>query len=352
MGKAGRVACITIPWLLTVGSFVCLALIEAAGWNSNTLTDLYFFQANFTSLTIPNADSDLAASLQNAKKLVGLAEVYNINLWNYCSSNKSSGVVDYCSGRTSEFYFDPIQVWGLNSTQVQEATGSANLMQTVEQKEQDLEDQILGTGGKKALEAYKTASKWMWIAYQVSLWTTLATIILSIFAIFSRIGSLLTWILSVISTLFTFGAVLTSTILFSILVGALKGILDKYKVTVSLSTHTLAVSWLAVALSIGATFFWLFSICCCSGRSNPHHKSNKGGLWNAEPKGRGYGDYGRGRGGMRVEKTGGGYERVASPFLGGADNDRVPLAPYPQPQQQQYHGHARQHSAFEPYRHG
>jgi hypothetical protein len=113
-----------------------------------------------------------------------------------------------------------------------------------------------------------------------------------------------------------------------------------------MGTHALAVTWLAVLFSWAATLFWLFSVCCCSGRSNPHHKSNKGGLWSAEPKGQGYNNSGRGRG-MKVEKTGGGYERVASPFLGGHDSDRVPLTDYPQAQ-----GHGRQQSGpFEPFRH-
>ena len=97
------------------------------------------------------------------------------------------------------------------------------------------------------------------------------------------------------------------------------------------------ITWLSVVFSWAGTLFWLFSICCCSGRSNPHHRSNKGGLWNAEQKGMGYG----GRG-MRVEKTGG-YAPVASPFLGHAEDeagDRVPLTSYPQPS-----------GSYEPYRH-
>lgn len=64
----------------------------------------------------------------------------------------------------------------------------------------------------------------------------------------------------------------------------------------------------------------------------------------------GYGDYGRGRG-IPVEKTGGGYQRVASPFLGHAENehgDRVPLNDYPQ---QTGYAHAGSSGAYEPFRH-
>lgn len=132
------------------------------------------------------------------------------------------------------------------------------------------------------------------------------------------------------------------------MVGALKSVFDPYDINVILGRHALYVTWLSVVFSWAATLFWLFSICCCSGRSNPHHRSNKGGLWNAEPKGQGYGDYGRGRG-MKVESTGG-YARVASPFLGHAQDehgDRVPLTDYPQQT-----GYVKPSGgAYEPFRH-
>ncbi|KAF2771138.1 hypothetical protein EJ03DRAFT_251425, partial [Teratosphaeria nubilosa] len=294
MGKAGRIACIFTPWALTIASFICLILIEVSGWSrSSSLTRLYFFEANFTNLDIASASAaanttTLTTALEYAKQEDLLRDIYQIHLWNYCTSNKTNGKIDWCSKRHKNYYFDPLTT-------------------------ESLENEMLGKSAREAFDAYKKVSKWMFIAYQTSFWTTLATIACGLLAIFSRWGSLLTWLLSIVSSIFTFGAVLTSTILFSVLVGALDTLLDPYSINLSLGTHALIVTWLAVAFSVGATLFWLFSTCCCSGRSNPHHKSNKGGLWAAEPKGQGYGDYGRGRG-LKVEKTGGGYERVASPW--------------------------------------
>jgi hypothetical protein len=80
------------------------------------------------------------------------------------------------------------------------------------------------------------------------------------------------------------------------------------------------VTWLAVAFSMGAGLFWLFSVCCCSGRSN-----NKR---------------------VKVEKTPYTYERVASPYMGTHPNqhgDNLPLNPMPES-----HGKA---AAYEPFRH-
>ncbi|EMC94505.1 hypothetical protein BAUCODRAFT_158092 [Baudoinia panamericana UAMH 10762] len=354
MGKAGRIACIFTPWALTIASFVCLILIEVSGWGSKgTFNSFYFMEANFTNLTTASASTlqnttTLTAALELAKSEGKLSEIYQVHLWNYCSSKSSDGDIDYCSPKTAHFYFDPIAIWALNGSNATSTSGSGsntNAITTELSKLQNntekLENEMLGKSGQAAVDAYRHVAIWMFIAYEISFWTTLATIVCGILAIFSRIGSFLTWLCSIASTLFTFAAVLTSTILFAALTGALQGILHPYGVKLSLGTQALTVTWLAVAFSLAATLFWLFSVCWCSGRSNPHHRSNKGGLWNAEPKGQGYGDYSRGRG-LRVEKTGG-YERVSSPVWGGAD---VPLHDYSQ------RGHSSNPSgAFESMRH-
>ena len=357
MGKAGRIACIFTPWALTIASFVCLIMIEISGWGGKTgsLNQYYFMQANFTNFSTASAgdlanSTTLTAALDLAHQNHQLQGLYQIHLWNYCSSNSEDEKIDYCSPKQKEYYFDPVAAWGLNGTNATSSSNSegTNLftseVSNLKNNTEELENKLLGKTGKEALDAYRHVAKFMFIAYEVSFWTTLATIVCGLLAIFSRWGSFLTWLFSIVSSLFTFAAVLTSTILFSALAGALQTILHPYGIKLSVGTHALALTWIAVAFSVGATLFWLFSVCCCSGRSNPHHRSNKGGLWNAEPAQGGYG--GRGRG-MRVEKKGGGYERVSSPFLGGERGDRVPLNQYPAQQ-----GHYRQPSgAYEPFRH-
>jgi hypothetical protein len=37
----------------------------------------------------------------------------------------------------------------------------------------------------------------------------------------------------------------------------------------------LGLDWLAFAFSFGATLFWTVSICCCSGKSDKKHNSEK-----------------------------------------------------------------------------
>lgn len=357
MGKAGRIACIFTPFALTIASFICLILIEIAGWNKGLLPSYYFMKVNFTDLDITSVSNlagidttTLTLALQQIENQ--LADVYEIHLWNYCTSDSTNGTIDYCSKREAEFSFDPVDVWSLNATSTTSGatpTFSNSVIQsavnTVSGNVESFEDDLLGYGAKDALEAYKKASKAMFILYAVAFWTTLATLVLGILAIFSRWGSLCTWIFASISSIINLAAVGLTTGIFVALVGALKGVLDPYNVSTDLGRRVLVVGWLGVVFSWAATLFWLFSVCCCSGRSNPHHRSNKGGLWNAEPKGMGYGDYGRRS--MHAEKNEGEYERDTSPFLGHAENengDRMPLNSYsPQPA---YPG------AYEPYRHG
>lgn len=129
--------------------------------------------------------------------------------------------------------------------------------------------------------------------------------------------------------------------IFITLTHTLSPLLTPYNVTVTQGHNVLVAGWLGVVFSFAATLFWLFSVCCCSGRSNPHHRSNKGGLWNAEPKGQGYSasDTGRGRSLFGGEKD---YTRVESPFLERSrSEDGVAMTSYPQ--QTAYTGHAVGH---------
>ncbi|KEQ68462.1 hypothetical protein M436DRAFT_18426, partial [Aureobasidium namibiae CBS 147.97] len=252
MGKAGRAVCIFTPMALTIASFVCVLLINLGGISksSNTLNDLHFFTADFTNFT---TDSSTLGTVINLAKEEGfISNKYEIFLWNYCDTGNgtSSQDITYCSPRHTGFWFNPYQVWSL-------------------------EKALNATDTRKSIDLYKKLSKWMFAAYFAGLWALVLTIVFGIFAVCSRFGSFLTWICAIISTILIFGGSITATVMFSILVSTLHEKLKDYNVKVSLSTHLLAVTWLATAFILLATLFWLFSCCCCSGKSNPHHRSNK-----------------------------------------------------------------------------
>ncbi|KAI4183278.1 MAG: hypothetical protein LQ346_006383 [Caloplaca aetnensis] len=263
MGKAGRFACIFTPMAMTIASLICLVIVGLGGTNKNNsnLNNLYFFRANTTDIVVTAEEVNLGnnpladAILQNkgataaVKEVIGVKDFYHVSLWNYCAGDFDNGAdkVTYCSPRQNEFWFNPVDVWGMNRTGI---------------------DQLFSKELRDGLNAYRVAAKWMFIAYIVAVVTTIVEILVGFFALFSRLGSLATTIVSTISSLFLFAFALTATILYSVLAGSFNSALKKYNIHGHLGKNMYVVVWLAVAFSLGAGLFWLFSSCCCSGRSN------------------------------------------------------------------------------------
>lgn len=57
----------------------------------------------------------------------------------------------------------------------------------------------------------------------------------------------------------------------AVAVAAIKTVAKDFNIEASINTGFLSVTWLAVAFSIGAGLFWMFSSCCCAA----NHSSNK-----------------------------------------------------------------------------
>ncbi|KXG45158.1 Actin cortical patch SUR7/pH-response regulator PalI [Penicillium griseofulvum] len=273
MGKAGRIACIFTPYALTIASLICIIMVGlgCTKASSDTLNNLYFIRLDLSNISTGSAvtseitdrlndahitsvsAADIEATIKTFQNDANIADFYDIGLWGYCEgdSDKGKETVSKCTEPKAQFYFNPSSVLGMSEAQIEKE---------------------LGSGFKKTLNVYKAVSKWMFIAYLVAFVATCAQILLGIFAIFSRWGSCVTTIVSIVSFLFTIGASLTSTIMFSIAKGSLGTALKVYGVDVGLGKNMYVATWLAVAFSFGATVFWMLSTCCCSGRSPYSHK--------------------------------------------------------------------------------
>ena len=254
---------------MTIASLVCLIVVATGGTNkdSSVSNSLYFFKANTSDINVSpdirdkfnlpkNALTDalINQTTDAATKALGIKDFYHVALWNYCAGdykkNSTGGWeedVTYCSDRQKEYWFNPADVWGLNNT---------------------VTDQFFDKELKDGLKAYKAVAKWMYIAYIVAVITTAAEIIVGISALFSRVGSLATTLVSTISSLFVLGFSLTATILYATLTGAFNEALKEYHIHGKMGRTMYVWAWLAVAFSWGAGLFWLFSSCCCSGRSD------------------------------------------------------------------------------------
>ncbi|KAJ5602019.1 hypothetical protein N7510_011553 [Penicillium lagena] len=284
MGKVGRIACIFTPYVLTVASLICLIFvgIGCTASNSSTKTNLYFFRINTENITTSSKttqeiqtileDTHLeneisVQQVQNfvdaVKKDVNLKDFYDIGLWGYCDGSIKNGDEfdsTFCSKPKAEFYFNPLDVWDIDTEAMRDELPSAY---------------------NKGMKVYKAVSKWMFIAYIIAFIATCLELILAGFAICSRWGSCVVFLFSTAACLFTVAASATSTALFVILKGVVEGNLKAYGVTGNLGTNIYAATWLAAAFAIAANIFWLFSVCCCSGRSPYHHK-NRGNRIMAE----------------------------------------------------------------------
>lgn len=253
----------------------------------------------------------LTGALQAAKQELDMKDYYTIYLRGYCGWN-GNDVYANCSSPKAIFWFDPISVWGLDSN----TTGQAI-------------EQVLPESLRTGLATYEKVSKAMAVTYLVALATTCLTILVGISAIFSRWGSFATTIFAAASAVF----LLASSAIAIALFATLKTVLNKeleadYGITTSTGSKGLIVSWIGTALAIGSGFFWLLSVCFCSGKSpfNPGSKDARR---------------------TRAEKTPYTYERVGSPYLGPQGDQAVPLGNMgynagPQVQKQ---------TAYEPFRH-
>ena len=214
----------------------------------------------------------------------------------------------------SSFAFDPIEIWGLNSTNV---------------------EPLLPKSLTDGVATYKKLAGVMYVFYVIALAGTAVVLLFGISALFSKWGSFFTTGVATLAGLSTIVASTLATILFSALDEAVNHTVlgEDLGIKASLGQPILRVTWLAVLFAGSAWVFWFFSICCCSTRSP--YKSHRDG------------DRKR----VKVEKTPYTYERVGSPYLGPRDGQNVPLqtfgnSPQPQYQPPQYH----QQSAYEPFR--
>lgn len=323
----GRIFCIAFPYAVTVGALVSLIFVGIGSTNSNSSTenDLYFFRADMSNLTstgsslldkvesalgdaTDTSSSSLESALASAISDGSIRDFYDIGLWGYCAGNKTSAgkyEVDYCSKPKAEYAFQPVTVWGLNST--------------------SSDEDILPSGLRDAIKTYQKVSKWMFIAYIIAFAATVAQLVVGLTAICSKLGSFVTSLISGVAFLFTAAASITATAMFAVLVAAFNTDLKQYGLHGSMGKNIYVATWIATAFAFAGPVFWLFSACCCSTRS-PYH-----------------GEHRRNR--VMAEKAPYTYERVSGPYGGPAPAPTQPYGHHDVPMQ------TYRQDAYEPFRH-
>ncbi|KAJ5988698.1 hypothetical protein N7481_003908 [Penicillium waksmanii] len=336
MGKAGRIACIFTPYVLTLASLICIIIVGLGCTKSSdsNLSDLYFLRINLQNIssngtkTVSEIQSflsehdistvtadEVSKTLKTIQDDSTLADFYSIGLWGYCEGSIKNG--DYkttkCSKPKSEYYFDPLDVWGLSDNDT-------------------IKDE-LPSDYNKIMKIYKAVSKWMFIAYLIAFILGIAELLVGMFAICSRWGSCVTTLVAIVFFIFTAAASITATVLFSVVDGSAGTLLKAYGISVSVGKNMLAATWLAVAFALVGAIFWTFSVCCCSGRSPYNHKDRRNR-------------------GVTAEKAPYTYEPVgagAQPY--GAHHTSYPAPVAHGGEYPMTHTNNQQTSAYEPFRH-
>lgn len=275
----GRFVCVALPFALTVCSLICILIVMLAGVTNHNLD---MFEVNTKNLSISSnslanlenlVKRDLShltsAALENANAAnaaatsginitaadLGLADKYKVSLWNYCYQTGSNTTCTKAKfGWASS---------ALNTTAIESLASTTTGVKVTLPKELTA-----------SLKTFTVFSKWTDVVYIIAFITCVVELFFGIFAICSRAGSCLTFLVSGLSTVSIVAASVMATVQSSIVVGTLDSTAKAYGVKSSLNTSFLATTWLAAAFSIGGGLFWMFTICCCAA---DHHskRSNR-----------------------------------------------------------------------------
>ncbi|KAG9238245.1 SUR7/PalI family-domain-containing protein [Amylocarpus encephaloides] len=272
----GRFACVALPFALTTCSIICIMIAMLAGITNK---NLYMFELDTANLSVSSStllniadithlptDNSIGAQVGQAiapnshnytADDFGLADHYKVNLWNYCTvtgskQNCTKGKFDYAA-----------------------TSVDLDSMRAVVQRISNLPNGTLPSELKGSLKTFQKVHKWSQVVYIISILTGALTLLLGVLAIFSKGASCVTYIVSGIASTSLIIASIMASIESSVVVAAVKAVRDAYQVNARLNTSWIATTWLAVAFSLGAGMFWVFTICCCSTSSKSGKKSRR-----------------------------------------------------------------------------
>jgi len=274
----GRFVCVALPFGLTIASLVCTLIVMLSGITNHNLD---MFEVNTKNLSISSSSlknfenevkrdlslSHLTSAALNGKidsgvnftaADLGLADSYKVFMWNYCSTTGSNTT---CTKAKFDWAHSSLNTTAINEKA--QATSSAIG-----------QNATLPKDVTNALKTYATVSKWTQVVYIIAFIITVLELVVGLFGFCSRAGSCVTYLVSGLATTAIISASILATASSAVVVAAVQSTSKAYGVKASIQTGFLSVTWLAVAFSIGAGLFWLFSICCCKAE---HRNNKKGG---------------------------------------------------------------------------
>ncbi|RYP56163.1 hypothetical protein DL771_012108 [Monosporascus sp. 5C6A] len=304
--SVGRYFCVALPFLLAVASIVCMLI---AGLTGITSTNLYMFRIDVSNLTIDasaltnlsgaandqleqlnninsrshesslnwhdesavqglNSNTNASSLLSNLDSLerlngltardLGLAKVYDVNLWGYCATyqddahNCTRPQFNWAQGRMSQDgnLLAPLQnIPGANNTAIPAIVDG--------------------------LRVFEQLNKWTEVVYIIAMIALALEVAIGLFTACSRAVSCVTWLISGLAATLVVGAAAMMTVMASAAVGTVETFGSTQGAHGNLHMGFLSVAWLGSAFAIAASSFWLFTICCCKPENRPYQKKSR-----------------------------------------------------------------------------
>jgi hypothetical protein len=283
MANIGRFLCVALPFILTGISLISLLIACLGGV---TTKDLYMFQVNVTDLQVNPVSiksiitrdivSDVKGGINQADDAVdtvlnagitgsnvtagdlGLADVYMVNLWGYCTLTLRDGKKE-CKKPKFDWASET-----LNTSMIKN-------LAVVAGKDIDIPDEV-----QKGLDAFKVVTKWTEVAYIIALISLAVQLLFGLFTSCSRGISCLVWLVAGVSCLSTMGAASLSTAMSVVVVGTVESTAKFYGVRANFQTTFLGLVWTSVAFALAAAFFWMFTVCCCKPEKSSRKSKYRG----------------------------------------------------------------------------
>lgn len=274
MGKLARFACILTPMLCTLASLICTILVIVGGTNKSNawISDIYFLRLDARNIkfkstwaNIPSTGTSVDSKITNIESTglsnqtandLGLANFYSAHLWNHCSgtisSDNNTWTVTDCDKPTASFSFNIFTIFNDDAKEA----GKSQINET-----------SLPEAVTKVNQAIKVVSNVIVALFVCAVIANGVTFFVGWFGLLSRWGSCVTTIFADLAFFFLLSACSVATALYATLKEGFNRALNDFGASATLNNRTLSIMWVGVIFAFAASLFWMFSTCCCSGRS-------------------------------------------------------------------------------------
>lgn len=265
MVKLARVCCVVFPMLITLAGIVTLLAMVLGGQRKSIKTNNYWLKVDTRWVTDPDMAKKWPVNKKSGFKNfpektkaeeLGLADFYTVGLWNTCEGkfsidkddDKPVWKITKCGKAKGDFYFDAVK-----------------MLKEADEFKGDGEDEI-----PKRIRDVRRLSRrfhrFVLFSYVIAIIASIIAFLVGWFGLFTRWGSCVTLIFVEVACGTTFVGSFFATLIMQTWRGAFRLSNKKFGIDVELNSIVQIFAWVAFLFTFVASFFWILSTCCCSGK--------------------------------------------------------------------------------------